>query len=572
MVVELEVDSCANTFSVSPCTASAPAGEECFNTFGTCQDTPNFNRITKTFRFGENLSEVNPDFDLIPSLVSADFAPTAIEPGKGIGRRAKITLRFKDHPYHDRGIDPYVNNRPYTPIEQGTFWGKFIARNEFYENRLIKIYVGYLVEPFSLADFKQYLFLIDSIAGPDRNGDVTLIAKDILKLADDKRAKVPESSEIELINDISTTMQLTADVDNPAPLPFSGYLRIGDEIMGFSNPGGGGASTINIVRAEWGTTASTHAIGDQVQLCKVYENVNVVDIVQDLLVNFAGVDLSYIPTGDWNVEKVGRLASYDLTTILSKPEGVNKLLAELTEQCQFNLWWDQEDQEIKLRSRFDFDRCDPVSLRQLNETEHILRDSVTLKRRVDDRLSQIWLYYDVNDYAESVTEAENFNRLQINIDTDLESMVAFGDKRVKVLFSRWFDETNQGAAIETASALAVRFSTSPVEIRFSLDAKDSGLKTGDFCQVYWQGLQDEFGAIESPIFQVMEVKEIAAGHRFDYKALSVLEADRANFADIGPNTLPDYTAATVEQQCEYAFICDATTEQMSNGDACYLIT
>ncbi len=410
--------------------------------------------------------------------------------------------------------------------------------------------------------------MIDSIAGPGRNGEVTLVAKDLLKLADDKRAVVPESSEVELAADITSTAQLTATI-SPNPFSFSGYIRIGDEIMRFVNATG---TVLNIERAQWGTEASTHEAGDQVQLCKVYTDFNVVDVVQDLLVNFAGVDLSYIPTVDWGVEKTGRLASYDLTTILSKPIGVNKLLAELTEQCQFNLWWDQEDQEIKLRSRFDFDRCDPTSLFSLNGTEHILRDSVTLKRRVDDRLTQVWLYYDVNNYAESVSEAENFNRLQLCIETDLESTNAFGDKRVKVLFSRWFDETNQGAALETAGALATRFSTSPIEIQFDMDAKDSDLKTGDFFQILWQGLQDEFGAIESPIFQVMQVKEIDAGHRFQYKGLSVIEADRTNFADIGPDTLPDYLAATTEQRCEYAFICDTTTEQMSNGDACYLIT
>ena len=568
VVVEIDADNCANVFGVLPCTASGPAGSECFNTFGTCQDTPNFNRGSITYRFGENLGEVTPSFNLIPSLVGFDFSPTSIDPGKGIGRRAKVTLRFKDHPYHDRGIDPYLATRSYDASQQGTFWGKFLARNNFYEGRPIRVLIGYLVEPFSTAEFKEYLYLIDSIAGPDRNGNVTLIAKDILKLADDKRAVVPVSSEIELTADITSTTALSASIA-PNTLPGSGYLRIGNEIMRFINPGG---PVITIERAQWGTGASTHSSGDQVQLCKIYENVNVVDVVRDLLVNFATVDASYIPMVAWNIEKFARLSSYNLTTILSKPEGVNKLLSELSEQCQFNIWWDQETQEIKLRSRFAFDRCDPVSLRQLNETQHILRDSITLKRRVNDRLTQIWLYYDLNNYAESVTEAENFNRAQISVDTDLEGPNAFGNKRVKVLFSRWFDETNQNAAIETSSALAARFDSAPIEIRFALDAKDSSLKTGDFCQIYWQGLQNEWGEIKSPVFQIMEFKEVEAGHRFEYKALSVIEADRVVFGDIGPDTLPDYTLATTDQQCEYAFICDTATEAMSNGDPCYLIT
>ena len=50
-VVELFLDTCANTFSIPPCTASGSAGTECYNTFLTCQDTPNYINVSKTYRF-----------------------------------------------------------------------------------------------------------------------------------------------------------------------------------------------------------------------------------------------------------------------------------------------------------------------------------------------------------------------------------------------------------------------------------------------------------------------------------------------------------------------------------------
>ena len=52
-VIELYLDSCANTYGVAPCTASGAVGSECYNTFGTCQDTANYSNTTKTYRFYE---------------------------------------------------------------------------------------------------------------------------------------------------------------------------------------------------------------------------------------------------------------------------------------------------------------------------------------------------------------------------------------------------------------------------------------------------------------------------------------------------------------------------------------
>jgi len=68
-IIELELTSCANTFSISPCTASGAAGTECFNTFGTCQDKPNFTTTTKKYRFSStrlDLSQSDGDAPTIP--------------------------------------------------------------------------------------------------------------------------------------------------------------------------------------------------------------------------------------------------------------------------------------------------------------------------------------------------------------------------------------------------------------------------------------------------------------------------------------------------------------------------
>jgi len=41
-LVEFVMPRCANTFGVSPCTATAEPGQKCFNTRATCADPDNY--------------------------------------------------------------------------------------------------------------------------------------------------------------------------------------------------------------------------------------------------------------------------------------------------------------------------------------------------------------------------------------------------------------------------------------------------------------------------------------------------------------------------------------------------
>jgi len=66
-ILELDLDACSLTYGNSPCTASGTAALKCFNTFGTCQDTANFAKTTKTFRFSDRVYD---------GLQAAGDAPT----------------------------------------------------------------------------------------------------------------------------------------------------------------------------------------------------------------------------------------------------------------------------------------------------------------------------------------------------------------------------------------------------------------------------------------------------------------------------------------------------------------
>ena len=104
--VEIDLDFCDNAFGVAPCTAAGSGDAKCYNTIATCQDTPNFTKTTKTYRFcSPNGAKVPQGLDAIPCLKSISITPAEITAGKGLGLRAACSVSFQDFPHSDIRID-----------------------------------------------------------------------------------------------------------------------------------------------------------------------------------------------------------------------------------------------------------------------------------------------------------------------------------------------------------------------------------------------------------------------------------------------------------------------------------
>ncbi len=186
---------------------------KCFNTFATCQDTDNYAQEIKTYRFSSPIDGISRAYDAIPSIRSIISAPAKLDPGRSLGKRAKVVITFQDHPHHDRGIDKYALERAdgtagvpaYTPANQGSFFGKLHSRNPHYVGRILRVMTGFLPwdhdegpgsqasasEATVEANLDTRTYVIDQWNGPDASGRFMIIAKDLLKLAEDSRAECP---------------------------------------------------------------------------------------------------------------------------------------------------------------------------------------------------------------------------------------------------------------------------------------------------------------------------------------------------------------------------------------------
>jgi hypothetical protein len=220
--IEIDIPVCTRAYGVAPCTASIPTTgtRKCFNTKKTCQDRAHYLEDEVTLRFAKDAAYLPHDIDCIPSIDGdIAFTPATISLGENLGTRATLQVTFKDHPDSDttEGLDPYFAERDYDPYRQGTFWGKFRARQPFLQGRSIRWISGLVGQ--SLTQMKTRHFILESIDGPTPDGKFTLIAKDILKLVAGDRSQAPVMNTGYLQADIA------ANATTVTLLPFRDWQR-----------------------------------------------------------------------------------------------------------------------------------------------------------------------------------------------------------------------------------------------------------------------------------------------------------------------------------------------------------
>lgn len=126
---------------------------KCYNAWGSCQYYQAFNKGVKTIRFCNDTYRIAGG-EYIPCLRSVTGYEQEVNISgykdtlEGMGRRARISVVMMD--FTDRGVtvDKYWQQRMsgaaqysgigYDPVDRGTFWSKFKARNPNYAGRPLR--------------------------------------------------------------------------------------------------------------------------------------------------------------------------------------------------------------------------------------------------------------------------------------------------------------------------------------------------------------------------------------------------------------------------------------------------
>lgn len=572
-IVEIDQDFCSLTYGTSPCAASlgVTGARKCFNTLKTCQSVANFDKTTLTLRFCMPTSSFDRKVRAIPTVTAVGTNPTEINIGGGdinqspLGRRASVTVDFRDIPYNDRLVDKYRTERSYKPEDLGSFWSKWLARNPYYQNRPIRIREGYIGQ--SVESMRTRHYFIDKIDGPDSNGRVKVTAKDVLKFADNKKAQCPKPSNGRLDRDIDSddTYFSLLPEDIGEEYPESGVAIIGDELVSFTRSGDDITLTGRALR---GTNADDHEQDDSFQLVQVFDGVRVDEVIKTLLEDFANVPSEFIPFTQWQEEAARWLSGYELNTWITEPTGVSDLLGELMQQCICYIWWDEYDQEIKFKPIRPIDPAKDT-LKIVDENSNIVAESLRVERDPAQRLSQVWFFYRQNNPVEDLEDPANYSRLNIRADLEAESELQYGESRISKIYSRWFTAANAGQVITTGTQLLLRYRDNPLIVTLSLDAKDRDLKTGDVVRVTHRSIVDETGQPIPTLLQVIKTHETEQGHKVEYKCQVFGFVQRYSF--IMDNDAPDYDEATDEQKNAGMWISENEAPYFPDGSDAYRI-
>jgi hypothetical protein len=509
--VEVDQDFCSLTYGVAPCTAAIPTtgSAKCYNTRKTCQDTPNFTNAPVTLRFGLDVDYLPLSIECIPSITNWGVSPAIISLGEDLGLRAEMRVTFKDHPWSDTGPggDKYLADRTYNPFSQGTFWGKWRSRVQYLRGNAIRLIVGY--EGQSLAEMETRHFVVESFDGPTPDGSFTIIGKDPLKLLDGDRAQAPAPNNGFLVADITaidTSLTLSPVGVGNAEYPASGYLNIGGaEIVEFTRS----SDTITITaRGQLGTTAQAHQAQDRAQVVLRYQGDDPADIIYDLMVNYAGLDASYINLADWKIETSNFLRRVYSATI-ADPESIKKLVIELIQQAALSIWWDDIGQKIRLRvlRAIETDA-------ELIGPDIVQRGSFRTMEQPDKRVSQVWIYYGQRNPLQRLEDLDNFRSLALSADLDAETN--YGSPMIRKLYSRWIASGGRTVATRVGDIILGRYKDPPRRFNMTMLRGVKELAAGQGYRVGWWTIQDATGAATNAPIQITRVSPNSG--QFEYEA------------------------------------------------------
>lgn len=522
VIVELVQDFCALTYGNAPCTASlgVTGDNKCFNTFRTCQDSANYEKSDGglVLRFCKASGQLPPEWGAIPSIKSVDIKPTILNIGGSaaasgsLGERGTCTVVFQDHPDGDIKTDPYLSDRAYDPFTQGTFWSKWISRNVYYRNRIIRIREGYIDQ--SLEDMKVSHYLIDKIQGPDSSGTVRLSGVDVLRLIDDNKTQVPDLSRGELVDSINnsvTTFTITratiGEYDSP-----SGTVRIGGEIITYTGISelSGIITVTGATRGTDGSVASSHDAEEKVQRCLRFTEEMPHDVAYSLMVTNGPIPASYIPYSEWDDEASVWLPQFSVTTLISEPTGIKELLASLTQECLFYIWWDERTQLINLRAVRP-----PVGTPvEFNINGHILEGSQSYREDPTQRASRVFVYYQPKNWAEDLSKEGNFRKVRLSIDASAEGENEYDESQVRKIYCRFLRTDVQ--ALNLGSRYLATYRDNPRYLTIRVDAENRDTWTADIVDVTSDLFVNFIGEQESRRFQIISAKEVQSGEVVQY--------------------------------------------------------
>lgn len=507
LMVEIDLPRCTRTYGVAPCTAAVgvTGADKCFNCIRTCQDRLNYNASTITLRLADQAPDsyytvAGSPVQVINNIVSYSITPAIVKPGVDAGERETLTINCIEHADSDTILDPYVTERAYDPLKQGTFWQRLRSRYVSYEGFPLRFYRGYAGQDRDVMDV--YHYSMTSITSDGKSAKLT--AKDPFTLTDSKKSQAPVASNGSLLSALvstDTSVTLTPSGVGDYEYPASGFVCLsGSEVVPFTRT----ADTLTITRDA--AVATSHEAGAAVQLVLAYAGVSGATILADLLVNYTqGIDPAWVDSATWEAEINGYYGTL-FTAKISAPTSVATLINEIIAQLPAVFFWDSQAQKFRLQALRPADPTAP-----LLDDNSFVENSFKVTEQPNARADMIWTYFGQKDSTKKLDEVNNYATTLATVDAD--SGTDYNTDSIKTVYSRWIPAVARGAAQILNATLLSRYRDPPRQVAFNLwrnILKRPNL--GDIYMVTHPFLQDAYGAQAQVPVQLCTVKPTDSGY------------------------------------------------------------
>ncbi len=482
--VEIDIEVCQHTFGVAPCTAT---GEKCFNTRNyscDCKDPDNYSPTTQTIRCVEDVG-MFPEGFAFANLESVTTSKAQVDPGRSIGVRATFSAEFKNHRTGDALLDPYIIDRAYNPFEKGTFWGKFKARNPFYEHNNFRALFGSPDQAYS--EMRTEHFVLDDIQGPSSRGKVKMSGADFMRLLDEKTSLAPKPNTGVLDATLpqgSTSLTVTPAGVGDAQYSASGKIAIGEEVISFTRV----ADVLTLGAA----TSEEYSEGDSVQEILEYTSQTAAAIIYDLIYRFTPIDNTTMDLTAWQAITTDFSDPAVLySTQIVKPTAVKKLVNELIEQAGLLLFADNVNQKIV----FDILRPNTITGNAVDDSV-MIENSFDQMDQPDKRYSIVIVYYNQRNVFKNLEEPGNFYGTYVYGTPENR----YPNESIKRIFSRWIPKAGLTVATDVGQRFINRYTIPPRRFIFKLPAdKMNYLSLGQTFPISHPVIEDCFGDVDTGV-------------------------------------------------------------------------
>lgn len=449
--------------------------------------------------------------------------------------------------------------------EQGTFFGKLMARNILEGKKIITHYYAIgndLVTPVEVRTETHYVTNASLSAGT-----FTLNAKDALKDLEAFSQQYPLPGEVTLIADIDAS-QTIFTISDATDFQANTYFRIDGELFRVDSVVGNDitvdprghtrTSTID-GRVLYKSNAATHSADSTLQPSRLLDGEPLADTLEAIF-NAVGLG-AFVDYTQWNDDITQWDGDALLWGIMSEPTDASDLVDDLLQAFLVDMWLDQDTQKafVSTNSNWKEPKANLIEGNDIQDYKVTTRDNT--------RFSRAYILAGKAFQAES-DDPTNYSRLISSSDIESESSDFYGSVKLNEFDPvQWL---SGDSALRLTSRYIQRYSDTPREVTFKMEErKVRDLRIGDVVNVLSIDKQSPSGEVltSNDRVQILKIQPNlnGTGRQYTLSALAytplfATDPNEEQFVTITGSlrslNLATYVGAPTNIPLNYTFIFD----------------